>query len=145
VVLPAVLHVDGSMWIDVTTMSDPAGMVCGQPEGFSPFALAAGSGIAPLASIISGPANPSTSGTATFTFYTDVPDSMTLCSIDGLPFAPCTSPVTYNYLETGGYDFMRSRRSAPMDSNSRSAAREWDRVEPDTCRLTQPSPWGRWR
>jgi hypothetical protein len=38
-----------------------------------------------------------------------VPDSMTLCSIDGLPFAPCTSPVTYNYLETGSHDFMVRR------------------------------------
>ena len=99
------LHFDGSVWIDVTTMSDPAGMVCGQPESFSPFAVAAGSGLLPLASIISGPPNPSFSGTATFNFVSD-PGTMTVCSLDGLPFTPCTSPMTYTHLEEGSQEFM---------------------------------------
>jgi hypothetical protein len=62
------LHFDGSLWVDVTTRNDPAGLVCGEPEAFSPFAVVSGSGLAPLASIISGPPNRSSSGTATFTF-----------------------------------------------------------------------------
>jgi CSLREA domain-containing protein len=132
------LHFDGSMWIDVTTLSDPAGMVCGQPEGFSPFALAAGSGIAPLASIISGPPNPSNSGAATFTFWADVPDSLVLCSIDGLPFAPCTSPVTYYYLETGDHEFMVQAVGPDGQMQLIPSLYEWeivlgpDTVPPDT-------------
>lgn len=99
------LHYDGG-WVDITTLSDPNGLVCGLPEGFSPFALASGSGLAPLTSIISGPPLVSNSGTATFTFWADIPGSLVLCSIDGLPFAPCTSPVTYTFLEEGGHAFM---------------------------------------
>lgn len=127
------LHFDGTMWIDVTTMSDPAGLVCGLPDSLSPFALAAGSGLTPLASIISGPPNPSSSGTATFTFWSDLPDSLTLCSIDGLPFTPCTSPVTYNYLETGSQEFMVQAVGADGQMQVVPSLYEWEIIlEPDT-------------
>ena len=86
-------------------MSDPAGTVCGLPEDFGLVALASGSGLTPFASIISGPPALSNSGTATFTFWSDQPDTLILCSLDGLPFTACTSPVTYNFLEEGDHDF----------------------------------------
>lgn len=100
------LHYDGNAWVDITTTSDPAGTVCGVTEGFSPFALVTGSGLTPLATIISGPPNPSFSSTATFTFWSDQPDTMTQCSIDGMPFTLCSSPVTYTHLEAGFNTFM---------------------------------------
>jgi parallel beta-helix repeat protein len=127
------LHFDGSMWIDVTTLSNPAGLVCGQPEGFSPFALAAGSGVAPLASIISGPPNPSSSGTATFTFFVDSLDAMATCSIDGLPFTLCTSPVTYTFLEPGGHDFQIQAIGADGQLQLVPTLYEWEVIlGPDT-------------
>jgi hypothetical protein len=99
------LQLDGATWIDVTTLNDPTGRVCGLPEALGVFVVASASGIAPLASIISGPPAVSLSGSATFTFWSDTPGSLLLCSIDGLPFAPCTSPVTYTHLEEGGQEF----------------------------------------
>ena len=65
--------------------------------------------------ITSGPEFSSDTGTATFTFTTDIPESMVQCSIDGASsphpgtavgeFANCTSPVTYTYLQTGTHVF----------------------------------------
>jgi CSLREA domain-containing protein len=139
------LHFDGSAWIDVTTMSDPAGLVCGQPEGFSPFALASGSGLAPLASIISGPPNPSSSGIATFTFWADQPGAMILCSIDGLPFTACTSPVTYYFLEAGDHDFQVQAVGADGQIQLVPTLYEWevslqtDTTPPDTT-ITAGAP-----
>ena len=104
-----------SLWIDITTMNDPfAGVVCGAPESFSPFAIAAGSGV-DAARVdhlraaepeLQRHARPSRSGPTS-------PTRMIQCSIDGLPFAPCTSPVTYTHLEAATTSSW-SRRSAPM-------------------------------
>lgn len=127
------LHFDGSAWIDVTTMSDPAGMVCGVPEGLSPFALASGSGLTPLASIISGPPALSNSATATFTFWADQPGAMILCSLDGLPFVLCTSPVTYTYLQTGSHTFMASAIGVDGQMQLVPSLYEWEIIlGPDT-------------
>ena len=139
------LHFDGSVWVDITTMSDPAGTVCGLPEGFSPFAIASGTGLAPLASIISGPPALSNSGSATFTFWSDQPDTLILCSIDGLPFTPCTSPVTYNFLEEGGHDFQVMAIGADGQTQLVPSLYEWeivlgaDTTPPDTV-ITRGAP-----
>ena len=139
------LHFDGSAWVDITTMSDPAGIVCGLPEGLSPFALASGSGLAPLASIISGPPALSNSGSATFTFWVDVPDSQALCSLDGLPFTACTSPVTYNFLEEGGHDFQVTAIGPDGQTQLIPSLYEWevilgaDTTPPDTV-ITRGAP-----
>jgi CSLREA domain-containing protein len=139
------LHFDGSVWVDITTMSDPAGMVCGLPESLSPFALASGSGLTPLASIISGPPALSTSGSATFTFSVDVPDSQALCSLDGLPFTACTSPVTYNFLEEGGHDFQVTAIGPDGQTQLIPSLYEWeivlgaDTTPPDTV-ITRGAP-----
>ena len=56
----------------------------------------------------SSPGRPteSNSGTATFEFIADPPGSMVQCSIDGLPFAPCESPVTFTHLEAGDQEIL---------------------------------------
>jgi|GEM_PF-3162244 len=139
------LHFDGSAWVDITTLSDPAGMVCGLPGSFSPFALASGSGLAPLASIISGPPAVSNSGTATFTFWVDVPGSLTLCSIDGLPLAPCASPTTYTFLAEGGHEFMLQAIGPDGQMQLTPSLYEWeislgpDATPPDTI-ITHGAP-----
>jgi len=61
---------------------------------------------APIASITSGPADPTTETTATFVFGADDPNATFLCSLDPPPGpAPCTSPVTYTGLHLGDHLF----------------------------------------
>ena len=113
-----ILAYDGAEWTDVSLTNDPATRtVCAEIEGFGIFAVAAASGpeVYPLVQITSGPEFSSDTGTATFTFTTDIPDSMVQCSIDGASsphpgtavgeFANCTSPITYTYLQTGTHVF----------------------------------------
>jgi parallel beta-helix repeat protein len=106
------LQSDGSTWLDVTTINNPfTGRICASEAELrsgesSLFTIAAANtGIAPLVSILSGPPPVANSGTATFELFADMPDAQIQCSIDGLPFEPCTSPVTYTHLEEGDHDF----------------------------------------
>ena len=141
------LHYDGSTWTDVTTTNNPnTGLVCGEAESLSPFAIvAANSGAAPEASILSTPPNPSDSPNATFEFEVDAPDAMTQCSIDGLPFEQCTSPVTYRHLDNGDHSFEVQAISADGYVDPTPALYEWvielgpDTTEPETT-ITKGPP-----
>src|SRR5919106_754288 len=113
------LMADGTTWLDVTTTNNPfIGKICandtelGSGESAIFTIAAANSGIAPLVSIISGPPPIANTGTATFELFADMPDSQIQCSIDGLPFTQCTSPVTYTHLEAGDHDFQAQAMSA---------------------------------
>ena len=88
------LELDGTVWMDITTLNNPfTGRICGEAEDFAGFAIAsAHNGVAPVVSILSGPDLVASSGTATFEFWADLTNSLITCSLDGLPFAPCTSP-----------------------------------------------------
>ena len=113
-----ILEYDGAEWTDISLTNDPAtNTVCAELGSFGILAVAAASGpdVYPLVRITSGPEFSSDSGTATFTFETDMPESMVQCSIDGASsphshlataeFANCTSPITYTYLQTGSHKF----------------------------------------
>ncbi|HEV2950624.1 MAG TPA: hypothetical protein VGZ51_00840, partial [Actinomycetota bacterium] len=113
------LMADGTTWIDVTTLNNPfIGKICaaeaemGSGESAIFAIAAANTGIAPLVSILSGPPPISNSGTATFELWADMPDAQIQCSIDGLPFEHCESPVTYTHLEEGDHDFQVQALSA---------------------------------
>ena len=63
---------------------------------------------APHTAITSGPANPTTSTTATFAFGSaNSPGDSFECRLDGTPanFASCTSPATYTGLSLGNHMF----------------------------------------
>ena len=79
--------------------------MCAEPEDFGLIALAHGSEVAPLATIFDGPDFLSEVGTATFIFAADVPGAMMQCSLDGLPFTLCESPMRFTHLETGDHKF----------------------------------------
>ena len=97
---------DGAEWSDITLKNDFInGEVCAVPEDFGLIALAHGSEVAPLVHILSAPPILSETGKATFHFAPDVPGSMLHCSIDGLPFTMCESPMTYTHLQTGDHKF----------------------------------------
>ena len=60
----------------------------------------------------SGPSNPSTSSTATFSFHSTVEPATFDCSLDGAAPLPCTSPVTYSGLADGSHSFSVSATAA---------------------------------
>jgi parallel beta-helix repeat protein len=112
------LHFDGEVWIDITTVNNPIDFsparICGLAEGFSLFAVAlASGGMAPETSILSGPDGApgleglptSTGTTATFRFWADQPTALTQCSVDGDAWFFCASPYTVEQLEPGAHEF----------------------------------------
>ena len=50
---------------------------------------------------------------------------MTQCSLDGLPFLPCESPVTYTYLETGNHKF-EVKAIGALESSRLPTLYEWE-------------------
>ena len=74
--------------------------------------------------IDSGPANPSNSGTATFSFHSTIEPATFACAIDGATSAPCTSPVTYSGLADGSHSFSVSATAA-SGADPTPAVRTW--------------------
>ena len=60
-------------------------------------------GIPPVTTIDSGPDPTTVSTSATFTFSANEPGAVFECSLDGEPFAPCSSPATYTGLGVGSH------------------------------------------
>jgi outer membrane protein assembly factor BamB len=60
---------------------------------------------APVVTITSGPANPTSSTTATFTFTSNESGTTFVCTIDGGNAKPCVSGVTYTGLAKGSHVF----------------------------------------
>ena len=60
--------------------------------------------VAPSASITASPTNPSTSSSASLSFMAE-PGAAFSCSLDGVAFATCTSPMSYTGLADGSHTF----------------------------------------
>jgi len=63
---------------------------------------------APVADILTGPANPTMSTTAAFTFTANEPGVTYECSLDAAAFAPCATPVNLAGIQPGAHQ-MRVR------------------------------------
>ena len=74
--------------------------------------------------IDSGPANPSTSGSATFSFHSTINPATFACAIDGAAPTACTSPVTYTGLADGSHSFSVSATAA-SGADPTPAVRSW--------------------
>jgi hypothetical protein len=90
---------------------------------------------APDTRIASAPANPTMSG-STATFHFTGSDNLTLglnltfeCQLDGLGWAPCTSPKVYN-LGTGTYTFEVRAIDRQLNVDPLPATYTWDIVLP---------------
>ena len=153
------LNFDGSEWLDVTTLhnpfSTPARLCSNIAENFGLFAIArASSGMAPETSILSGPEGPlgpegfptSTSGSATFEFWTDQENAITQCSIDGDPYFYCESPLTIGPLEAGDHEFLVQGINEFGWIDLTPAIYEWEIIGPDvtppTTLITSGPPEG---
>ncbi len=78
--------------------------------------------------IDSGPADPSASPRATFTFSGMTPDAIFQCSLDGATFAACTSPHEVTGLEDGEHT---------LEVRGSSSFGVWDA----TPAAFTPGPW----
>ena len=83
---------------------------------------------APHTTISSGPANPTTSTTATFVFDSaNSPGDQFQCRLDGSPanFAPCTSPATYTGLSLGNHMFEVRGKDSANNMETTPATYSW--------------------
>ena len=89
---------------------------------------------APVASITSGPATPSSAERALFTFTADQPDATFECAVDGADFEPCSSPHQAFALATGDHEFEVRALSGTLVQDPPTRY-EWRAVlGPDTTR-----------
>jgi hypothetical protein len=84
--------------------------------------------------IVSGPTGTVTANEATFEFASATGAATFECSLDGSPFASCTSPVTYGELALGGHTF-RVRAIDGAGPDATPAERSWTVVR----EVAQPS------
>jgi hypothetical protein len=93
---------------------------------------------APGETITSEPPNPSNSTTASFSFTANETASFE-CSLDGAPFASCSSPQSYSGLAAGSHTFLVT--ATDQAGNSSTASYTWtvDTTAPSTTITSKPS------
>ena len=86
----------------------------------------------PETSIASGPTGAVNSASATFGFSSDEPSTFE-CSLDLVPFGPCTSPSTYTALSEGTHTFRVRAKDTAGNVDATPATRTWtDRLRAET-------------
>jgi len=97
---------------------------------------------APDTTILSHPANPSSTGKATFTWRSNEPRSTFQCSLDGAPFSSCDpAGITYPRLKNGPHNFKVKATDRAGNTDSVPASFNWTTKAPlpDT-RITSSPP-----
>jgi hypothetical protein len=96
---------------------------------------------APDTTITDGPTGPTASTTAQFAFTSNEEAAGFRCSLDGAPFAPCTSPASFDGLSEAAHTFRVRAVDAAGNKDASPAARTWtaDVTPPDTTISTSPS------
>jgi large repetitive protein len=96
--------------------------------------------VPPETTILSGPADPSSTGLAVFTFESTEVGSTFECKVDAAAFAACTSPASYS-LADGVHTFTVRALDAARNPDLVPATATWriDTLEPDTTITAKPS------
>jgi hypothetical protein len=96
----------------------------------------------PETTITSGPASLSASRDASFAFTSDESGSTFECSLDGSPFAACSSPAAYTGLGDGGHtiDVRATDSSANTDATPAGASWTIDATAPNVSLADPGSP-----
>ncbi len=93
----------------------------------------------PTPIIDSGPPDPSSSSTATFTFHSNDPLATFECSRDGRAFRNCSSPKSYSGLSDGSHTFAVRAIMAYSRGHSKPAHVKWTiSVAPETTITSAP-------
>jgi len=79
----------------------------------------------PETSIISGPSGSVPTTSASFSFASSEPDSTFDCTLDGAPFTPCSSPVSYAGLAEGSHSFHVRATDAAGNADPTPATGSW--------------------
>ena len=89
---------------------------------------------APDTVIDSGPANPTNSASASFTFHSTESGGSLQCQLDGGGFSDCASPKSYSGLAAGSHTFNVKATDAPGNTDATPASYTWtiDTTAPDT-------------
>lgn len=113
------------------------GKVSGDPEPVAP---------PPQTSITRGPSGAVSSGSARFSFSSNLDGASFRCSLDGRTFRPCSSPQSYDDLKDGVHRFQVRAVRSDGTTDSSPATRRWrvDTRQP-TIRNLNPSPGAKLR
>jgi hypothetical protein len=95
---------------------------------------------APETTVTSGPANPSNSGAASFSFSSSEAGSTFQCSLDGGAFVACASPQAYTGLAEGAHSFQVKATDPAGNVDASPAAYGWtvDLNAPETTITSGP-------
>jgi hypothetical protein len=90
--------------------------------------------VKPETTIGSGPADPTSDTSATFEFAAGEAGASFECSLDGAPFAACSSPQTYSALAEGTHTFEVRAKDAAGNTDPTPASSSWtvDTTAPET-------------
>jgi hypothetical protein len=88
---------------------------------------------APETTIDSGPANPTTSAQASFTFSSNETGSTFECALDGAAFAACASPAELTGLAVGEHTFAVRATDAAGNLDESAASYSWVVEEAPAC------------
>ena len=91
--------------------------------------------------ITSGPANPTNSTSASFSFTSSEPGSTFQCSLDGAAFGACTSAQSYSGLAAGSHTFQVRATDPAGNTDSSPASSTWtvDLTAPQTTITSAPA------
>ena len=116
--------------------TDPAGNTDGTPASQTwTIDLSA-----PDTTITAGPADPTNSTSASFSFTSTEAGSTFECKLDGAAFAACTSPQSYTGLTAGSHTFQVHAIDPAGNVDATAASRSWvvDLTPPDTTITSGP-------
>ena len=118
------------------TATDPAGNI--SPVTTSTFTVDLSE---PDTTIVSGPASPTNSASATFDFSSNEANVTYQCSLDNGPFTACTDPATFNNVPSGTHTLRVRAVDAAGNMDSSPANYTWtvDRIAPGAPTILTPA------
>jgi large repetitive protein len=114
---------------------DLAGKVDPTPATYTWTVALSPPGVPPVTTISAGPPAETAARSALFTFFANEPDATFECSLDGVAYADCVSPVFHEDLLPGAHEFAVRARDAEGNLEPTPATRTWTVTGPPVVTL----------